>query len=894
MNLSETSVTGFGTQIGPPRTTTIRTTIGGQIRYLARLQPNHPAVVATGFPQLTYEELRHLIDDVRAALRVAGFDCRARIAIALRNGPQAALAIVAVACSAVSIPLDPRQTLAESESCLAAIQPDALIVVRGEDSAVRRAAERSGTTIIEIVQLDDRRLGFGIVEQKNISIAAELDQVDEPDPDAPAFILQTSGTAAEPKLVPYSHRNMLVTADIAKTWYNLTPRDRCLSVSPVFYAHGLKVTVFTPLLTGGSIAFPTDASKFDFSEWFGALSPTWYSAGPTLNRLVFDQTLSSADANPGHGLRFITIGLAHAPRDVTQGLQDTLGIPVLACYGASEASVISSNQPPPGRSKPGTVGLPWPDTVVIAGDDGQPLPAGKQGEILVGGATVTSGYLNAPELNRTRFVNGWFKTGDIGSIDNEGFLTVHGRKDELINRGGEKISPLEVDNALMRHPAIAEAAAFAVPHPRLGEDVAAAVVFRPGMTATAVELREFLRERLASFKVPRRIVIRGQLPKGQTGKVVRRRLAENSEEESGAEIQTAAPGLIAGAPVEGDLILKLTQIWERLLKVAPLLPNDDFFENGGDSLLAIEMLAELEQLTGRIVPNSILLDASTIGQLVQKISERDQLWRQTLIQLNTNGTQTPLFFFHGNFNGLGYWVKTIAKLLGPDQPLLIVAPHGMGDEPIPPTIEAMAADRLPLIFEAQPDGPYRLFGNCLGGLVAFEVARMLVDAGKKVELIVMSDPPTINALRSVQWLLSTMRRARPVAGLAVELAMIRTWTACVNLQKFCNVSWTRRWTAIHTKVRNLAAAVGDQGRIAPNVAERRKAERKMRYACAMSNYLPTPLAVRVVYFSIDFSGEPWRRISSDLEVIKLAGHHFDYSFADIAKHLQARLHAPAG
>ena len=889
------------------RASAVCSTIGVEIRRFSELRPEHAAVVASGFSSLSYRELQCLIEDVHAALRSAGLGQNARIAVAMRSGPHAALAIVALACSAVSIPLNPRQTLSEIETCFAALRPDAVLVVKGVDSAARRAAERRGIAIIDTMLSRGGPPTIAIAAAR-AGVSPTLETSDQQNADAPAFILQTSGTAAELKLIPFSHNNMLAAAARVQAWFNLTPEDRCLSVSPIFYSHGLKVTCFTPLLTGGTVAFPTDASKFDYAEWFSLLKPTWYSGGPTIHRLVFDHVRSRADAKTGHSLRFVLSGGAPLPGNILEGLQHALGVPVVEHYGSTEAAQICSNLLPPGRCKLGTVGVPWPDIVRIVGDNGQPLTSGEVGEISVGGPTVVSGYLDAPELNRTRFVDGCFRTGDIGSLDEDGFLTLHGRKDDVINRGGEKISPVEIDDALMRHPAVAEAAAFAVPHPRLGEDVAAAVVLRPGMTATAIELREFLRERLASFKVPRRIVIRDQLPKGQTGKVVRRRLAESSEEESEAEIHTAASEIIAGASVEGDLILKLTEIWERLLKVAPLLPNDDFFENGGDSLLAIEMLAELEQLTGRTVPSSILFDASTIGQLVQKISERDQFWQQPLIQLNTNGTQTPLVFFHGNFNGTGYWVKTMAKLLGPDQPLLIVAPHGMGDEPIPPTIEAMAADRLPLITEAQPDGPYRLFGNCLGGPVAFEVARMLVAAGKKVELIVMLDTPTINALRSVQWLLATIKRARPVAGRAVELAMTRTWTACADLQKFCNVSWTRRWTAIRTKVRNLAATVSDQGRIAPTVAfetsakeepfqrsvaeEHRRAERTMRYACAMSNYIPTPLAVRAIYFPIDYSGKPWRRISSDLEVIKLAGHHFDYSFADIAKHLQARLHAP--
>ena len=276
----------------------------------------------------------------------------------------------------------------------------------------------------------------------------------------------------------------------------------------------------------------------------------------------------------------------------------------------AKAAQIAANLP--GRSKPGTCGVPWPRTVMIVGEDGGSVRPGEHGEILIGGPTLISGYLNAPELNRACFFDGWFRTGDIGSLDEEGFLTLHGRKDDVINRGAEKISPLEIDEALMRHPAIAEAAAFPVPHARLGADVAAAVVLRPGMTVTAVELRRCLQDQLASFKVPRRIIIKDQLPKGKTGKVLRRQLSETFQEKAAVETQIAAPRLKENAAVDRTLIIQLTELWERLLKIKPVSLDDDFLEKGGDSLLAMEMLSEVEQLTGQTIPSSILFEARTI------------------------------------------------------------------------------------------------------------------------------------------------------------------------------------------------------------------------------------------------------------------------------------------
>ena len=244
---------------------------------------------------------------------------------------------------------------------------------------------------------------------------------------------------------------------------------------------------------------------------------------------MLDKAKNVPDANSIHSLRFIVSGGAPLTPDVYNGLSSVLGVPVLEHYGASEAAQICSNLPPPGPSKRGTCGIPPEGTLKIVGEDGHQLAPNERGEILVGGANVISGYLEAPELNRSAFINGWFRTGDIGSLDPDGFLTLHGREKEIINRGGEKISPLEIDQALLRHPEVAEAAAFAIPHPRLGEDIAAAVVLREGARVTSMDLREFLTLQLAVFKIPRRIFLVDHLPKGITGKIQRKRLVEHFE-----------------------------------------------------------------------------------------------------------------------------------------------------------------------------------------------------------------------------------------------------------------------------------------------------------------------------------------------------------------------------
>ncbi|MFL6798584.1 MAG: non-ribosomal peptide synthetase [Xanthobacteraceae bacterium] len=622
-------------------------TIGARIRAHARLRPEQPAFVGTNFAPFSYGELQRLIDEFRLELRQAGLDHSARIAIDIANSSDAALSIVAVACCAAAVPLDPKLTGTEIDRCLTILRPAAVLTLRGSESVARRVAAQRGIPLIEARPAPGGNLGLRL----DCPAIGDPAPLDEPPPDAPAFILHTSGTTAEPNLVPYSHRNVLASAERVQIWFGLTPQDRCLNVSPVFYSHALTTTVLPPLLAGGSTAFPSNPLSVDLSEWLGALRPTWYSAGPTLHLAVLEKVQQLAQAPGLHCLRFVSSAGARIPRHIHEALQSALGVPVLEHYGSSETAQIASNMPPPGPCKPGTCGIPWPDIMKIVDEDDGLAPLGERGEILVRGPSVMLGYLNAPELNRLVFVDGWYRTGDIGSLDEQGFLSLHGRKRELINRGAEKIAPLEIDQALMRHSGILEAAAYGVPHPRLGEDVAAAVVLRSGAKVTVAELREFLSGHLATFKIPRRISFVEKLPKGITGKVQRMRLdvsvsapAAPVDAPSRAPLvrlwdrlkqliapscqqqAEAAPAARNGGAVddpqvrEARLQGELLQIWKRLLKVETLDLDDDFFASGGNSLLAMDVHVQIQRLTGRSLPASLLSKAPTVRALAKLLS----------------------------------------------------------------------------------------------------------------------------------------------------------------------------------------------------------------------------------------------------------------------------------
>jgi len=491
------------------------------IKHFALTDPTAVAIVSSKHNSFSYSQLVWQIEHVARSLSQSGFRKSAPLAIAINDTAPAALAILSIACSAAAVPLDQNLSAGEIEIRLKLLGVNGVCVLAGETTTARTVAENQGIAIIELMPKDKRELTFSLSAPKIPS----KNQLDNPALDGVAVIFQTSGTTAEPKLVPCLHSSLLASAERVRKWFNLNKHDRCLSIMPPCFSHGLTFTILAPLLSGGSVAFPESPSKVNLAEWFGELKPTWFSASPTTH-LAISEMLGSTFSDLKHQLRMAVAGGAQLPENVRSSLQLGLGIPIFAEYGMTETSQISANVPPPGLSKVGTVGVPPPETVTVVGPDGEKVPPGEKGEIWVRGPNVMTGYLNGPELNQAAFSQGWFRTGDIGSFDKEGFLMIHGRIKELINRGGEKISPFEIEKVLLSHPDVLEAVAFAVPHPRLGEDVGAAVVLRPGATVSAEEFRKFMSAQLSWNKVPRRVHIRESIPKGLGGKALRQKLRE--------------------------------------------------------------------------------------------------------------------------------------------------------------------------------------------------------------------------------------------------------------------------------------------------------------------------------------------------------------------------------
>ncbi|SNS93625.1 acyl--CoA ligase [Antarctobacter heliothermus] len=491
------------------------------------LAPHRDAAQAIGAPSkdwLSYGGLRALAGDVRARLRSAGVGPQDRVAIVLPNGATMATAFVTVAAAATTAPLNPSYREEEYAFYLEDLKAKAIILEAGYDGPALAAANRFGLTVLRVVA-DDMTAGLFRLEREGLVTAAEDGT---PGPEDVALILHTSGTTSRPKIVPLMQSNIAASAQHIATSLALTPQDRCLNVMPLFHIHGLLAAVSASLSAGASVFCAPGFNALAFFAQMAEARPTWYTAVPTMHQAILSRAPRNADVIRDVPLRFLRSSSASLPAQVMAQLAETFGAPVVEAYGMTEAAhQMCCN--PLDVQKPGSVGVAAGPQVAIADESENRLIDGV-GEVVISGPNVTPGYEANAEANAKNFFDAggkrWFRTGDQGALDADGFLSLTGRLKEIINRGGEKISPLEVDGVLMDHPAVAQCVTFALPHPKLGEDVAAAVVLREGAVVTEQEICRFAAERMADFKVPRRVVILDEIPKGATGKMMRIGMAE--------------------------------------------------------------------------------------------------------------------------------------------------------------------------------------------------------------------------------------------------------------------------------------------------------------------------------------------------------------------------------
>jgi oxalate---CoA ligase len=469
--------------------------------------------------KITYADLRANVTALAESLAAAGVQRGDRIGMAMPNGLACIVSFLASSMAGTSAPLNPGYKDEEFQFYLEDTNAKVILLPpEGLDDA-RTAAKAKGVRIL-IVETD----ASGKVTIQGVT---ERKKIPPPTIDDVALILHTSGSTGRPKRVPLSHKNLTISARNVARSYALTDKDVSLCVMPLFHVHGLVASTLATLSTGGTVVVPQKFNPMNFWQTAETYSATWYSAVPTIHQLLLARVKKDQPRPAGAAkLRFIRSCSASLPPQVLYDLESAFGAPVLEAYGMTEAAHQMASNPLPdsGPHLPGSVGKGTDVQIAIADDKGNFLKPHERGEVCIKGPNVITGYENNPDANATSFFSDWFRTGDQGFLDDNGYLTLVGRLKELINRGGEKISPREIDEVLLTHPAVNEAVCFGVPHKMWGEEVEAAVTLKEKISEA--DLLAFCKEKLSDFKRPKQIHITEQIPRTATGKIQRRVVAQ--------------------------------------------------------------------------------------------------------------------------------------------------------------------------------------------------------------------------------------------------------------------------------------------------------------------------------------------------------------------------------
>ena len=580
----------------------------------AELTPGNAAIKAPGRIPLTYGRLLLQLETVRESVNALGLGRNDRVVIVLDNGPEMAVAFMTLASCVTAVPLNPSYRADEFEFYLSRINAKALLVHAEDHSGVKDSGHRRGLRIIELVPRPDAEAGLFELEGHRNPAAQQTGFAQTDDV---ALILHTSGTTSAPKIVPLTHQNVCAQAMNNQVSLELTSSDLCLNIMPLFHSTGLVGVVLSSLISGGGVICPPGFYAPQFFDWLREFDPTWFTAVPSMHQAILARARTHKQELVHSRLRFIRSSSSALSQQLMSELEQLLRVPIIESYGMTECGMMTCNPLPPRKRKPRSVGVPTSIDIKILPHAGQHSANNTEGEIVVRGACVMNKYEEEARVNEESFTDGWFKTGDQGFIDEDGYLFITGRLKEIINRGGEKIAPLEVDQALAEHPLVEQAVTFPVKNELLGEEVAAAVVLKSGSDITETELREFVFSRLAPFKVPRQVLIVNEIPKGSFGKLQRARLAELLHVQARDQESSAGQREYVAPRTEDEMVL--ADIWARILGVEAVGIHDDFFRLGGDSVLATQVVSHVRQIMGVELSPIAMFTTPTITGLVRQL-----------------------------------------------------------------------------------------------------------------------------------------------------------------------------------------------------------------------------------------------------------------------------------
>jgi len=704
--------------------------------------PNYTALEDIHGNSINYIELLNKVECLASALQniTSLNEIKPRLGIVLPNGIDMSLVLLASSVIGTALPFNPKYTLAEFEAYFKETEISGLITDSGTSAAAEAAANRLGLKIIFIDRLE----------------ATSDIIVHSPPGSQTAIVLLTSGTTGRAKRVPLTHSNICTSSrDIVRS-ISLNPSDKCLSMWELFHVGGLVDLLLAPLHAGSTVIATKGFDPNKFFELLEELRPTWFQAVPTtLNELLLVAKRKGIKTS-GSSLRFIRSVAAPLSNQLQNEIEKLFGVPVVTTFGMTEASpLITSTSLSINARKLGSVGRSCGTEIGILDLNHNTLIFDTEGEVIIRGPNVFAGYENNEEGNKNAFWNGWFKTGDLGKVDSDGYLFLTGRIKEIINRGGEKVNVREVDEAIESHPAIAQGASYPIPHRTLGEDVAVAVVPKPYANITTDELREYLYQKLAPFKIPSFITFEEELPRNTVGKIDRRALSS----QYGKKRQKSDITLDL---TETQLVI--TNIWKRELDVESIDLDENFISLGGDSLASLRMFVAVEAAFNILLPTQVLTEISTVRQLSKAIIERgtpriseeenkqqrsiiDEIKIRQIVTLmdmghippmhygsilkvgRREGAKPPLIWF---FNSPEKEMSELSKYILDDIPLYGGFSGGKLIDRSDDTLLELANLYTREIVRFFPNQSFIIGGNCQGGRVAFMVAKLLIQAGREI------------------------------------------------------------------------------------------------------------------------------------------------------------------
>jgi acyl-CoA synthetase (AMP-forming)/AMP-acid ligase II len=569
----------------------------------AREAPDAPALLAPGRSTLTYGGLGHRMSLAAEQLAGAGLGRGHRIALCIGAGPEHAVALLSIMSCATCVPVNADMDSPALRTLLERARVDAVIVSRQTAPHVAPVGDALHIRVLLLTPLPDEAAGAFALECGNHRGA----QPRPPIGDDVALVMHTSGSTGLPKIVPLTQRSQVTEAMHRIVHWKFTARDRSICLAPPYTASALRRSLFPMFAAGGSVVCPPSFDGERLYDWLTEFEPTFYASGPAVHQSLLD-AVQRRGGPPAHKLRYAISGTTALGQDTQMRLEAALGVPVIQTYAMTETGGIAQNPIPPGTRRPKSVGLPGLCEVRILDGKG-PAGTGEWGEIVVRGPSVFAGYEGDPQLNAQSFTDGWFRTGDLGYFDGDGYLFITGRAKELINRGGFKVSPAEVDAAFASHPAVKDVATYGVPHASLGEDVATVVVLREGAAATAQELRDFAFATIADYKVPTTVLLVDAIPRTGPGKLRRAELPQRFATRSRAAYD---------AP-RNEHERAVVRAFEEVLHLDAVGRDDNFFALGGDSLRSLQVAARINDKFACHVRGSTLFRRPTPAEFAPEI-----------------------------------------------------------------------------------------------------------------------------------------------------------------------------------------------------------------------------------------------------------------------------------